>query len=109
MLSHRLAAMAKSQQCQIRLLNKLYDIKCSNNQVEKLNLAAKKLDGLMMRYKQQYPLLDDNKLLLLSALEIAYQMIEQGKPTNLDKQDEVNALIHSLENRINAVVGKEDA
>ena len=99
--------MAKTQHCQIRLLNKLYDIKCPNGKIDKLNVAAKKLDGLMLKYKQQYPLLDDNKLLLLSALEIAYQMTEHKEPSSVDQQDEVNALIHSLENRINAVVGKE--
>ncbi len=101
--------MAKSQQCQIRLLNKSYDIKCPDGEVEKLNMAAKKLDNSMQKYKQHYPLLDDNKLLLLSALEIAYQMINQVEPSSIDKQDEVNALIQSLETRINAVVGKEEA
>lgn len=102
--------MAKSQHCQIRLLNKSYDIKCPEETIEKLNMAAKELDGLMQKYKQQYPLLDDNKLLLLSALEIAYQMInQQGEQNTQNRQDEVNALIHSLENRINAVVGKEEA
>lgn len=100
--------MAKTQQCQIRLLNKFYDIKCPNGKVERLGLAAKKLDGLMQKYKQQYPLLDDNKLLLLSALEIAYQIIEQGDPSSAEKQDDVNALIHSLENRINSVVSNEE-
>ncbi|WP_367607587.1 cell division protein ZapA [Legionella sp. W05-934-2] len=101
--------MAKSQQCQIRLLSKLYDIKCPNDKVDKLNLAARKLDTLMVKYKQQYPLLDDNKLLLLSALEVAYQLIERREPASISQKDEVNALIHTLENRINAVVGKEEA
>ena len=100
--------MAKSPKCQIRLLDKVYDIKYPEGKEESLNLAAKTLDGIMQRYKQQYPLLDDNKLLLLSALEIAHQMIEQGDTPVINKQEEVNALIHSLEDRINSVVGKDD-
>lgn len=95
--------MASSQQCQIKLLNKTYHIKCAADQVETLHLAADKINKLMQQKKQQFPLLDDNKLLLLAALEIAHQQTDKQKPSHESKSD-INDLIHHLENRINHVM-----
>jgi cell division protein ZapA len=67
--------MTKTTLCTVQLLNKSYTIKCPEEEVSNLELAAKKLSQQMAEKKNTFKGLDDFQGLLLAALHISHELI----------------------------------
>lgn len=97
-----------SNTCTIRLLNKTYDIKCPTEEVDNLNLAAKKLNEQLLTNKTKFQSLDAFQILLLSALNISHELIASLKQQE-QQRNQVTQFISSLETKINQTVHCEPA
>ncbi|GGI87116.1 cell division protein ZapA [Legionella impletisoli] len=91
--------MMKTKSCTIRLLNKVYNIKCPEHEVENLTHAAAQLNNHMTETKKKFKQLDDFQALLLAALHISHDLIHcQAKQE--ERQKQLAQFIHSLETKI---------
>lgn len=94
--------MTKEKSCTIRLLNKSYEIKCPEGEIDNLHRAATKLNESLLKKKTQFKQLDDFQALLLAALRISHQLVicqnQQEK-----HREHVTQFISSLESTIRQV------
>ncbi|WP_133131204.1 cell division protein ZapA [Legionella yabuuchiae] len=91
--------MTKTKSCTIRLLNKVYNIKCPEDEVENLTLAAAQLNNHMIENKRKFHNLDDFQALLLAALHVSNDLIHcQAKQE--ERQKQLAQFINSLETKI---------
>lgn len=95
--------MTTQKTATIRLLNKTYDINCPEEEIDNLQLAAQKLNEQMLINKRKFKHLEDQKILLLAALNVSHELIICQKQQILQRQ-QVAQFISSLENRIQQVV-----
>ncbi len=96
--------MTKATYCTIRLLNKSYKIKCPNEEQDKLQLAAQKLNDILLKKKNEFKKLDDFQALLLAALQVSHELITCQ--TNQQEQRlQLSQFINTLENKIGQVAG----
>lgn len=92
--------MTNQQSYTIRLLNKAYEIKCPEAEIDSLKRAAEYLDKQTTNNKKNFKQLDDFQALLLSALQVSHELIQcQSKQDGREKQ--LNEFIKHLENKIN--------
>lgn len=89
--------------CTIKLLNKTFEIKCPEGQEAQLQIAAKKLNDQLSQNKKKFGQLDDFHLLLLSALNLSYDLLNCQQEQEQHRQ-QVAQLISSLEHKIHQVV-----
>jgi cell division protein ZapA len=94
--------MSTSNQCTIQLMNKNYKIKCPVEEMENLQLAAKKLNAAISQKKSQFKTLDATQVLLLAALDLSHELINQEQKQHLQRE-QLAEFIHSLENRLQTV------
>ncbi len=92
--------MTKTTLCTIQLLNKSYTIKCPEEEVPNLELAAKKLNQHMVDKKNTFKGLDNFQGLLLAALHISHELIvcEQQQA---QQRLQLAEFIHSFEGQLN--------
>lgn len=95
--------MSASKACTIELMNKIYEIKCTDEQEESLQRAAEKLDALIRQDHEKYSQLDDFQTLLLAALQISHEFILCQNQQERQQQ-QFTQFIHSLENKIHQVI-----
>lgn len=100
--------MSTSVPCTIKLLNKIYHLRCPAEEEQSLQLAAEKLDALMFANQKNFPALDDSRLLLLAALEVSHTLVTKENSTPAP-QDDINAFIHSLEERLQEIAQLSDS
>jgi len=94
--------MNTSNHCTIQLLNKNYKIKCDAEEVDNLQLAAKKLNATISKKKAQFKTLDATQILLLAALELSHDLISQQQKQHIQKEH-LTEFIHALESKLQAV------
>lgn len=80
-------------------MNKSYKIKCPVEEMENLQLAAKKLNTAISQKKTKFKTLDATQILLLAALDLSHELINQEQK-QLQQREELSEFIHSLENRL---------
>lgn len=95
--------MTSSKSCSIKLMNKSYEIKCPDSEVDNLQQAASKLNEYLMQNKKKFKQLDDFQTLLLAALNVSHELITCQRQQEQQKQ-QVTQFINSLENKIHQVV-----
>lgn len=100
--------MTSSTPCPIKLMDKTYTIKCPDQEAERLQLAAEKLNEHMVLNKQKFNNLDEFQNLLLAALHVSHELVscQMQQAHQLDK---VTQFIHSLEHKINNTVNGDPA
>ena len=91
--------MSTSNHCTIQLMNKSYKIKCPVEEMDNLQLAAKKLNAAISQKKSKFKTLDATQILLLAALDLSHELINQEQK-QLQQREELSEFIHSLENRL---------
>lgn len=91
--------MNTSNHCTIQLMNKSYKIKCPIEEMENLQLAAKKLNATISQKKSQFKTLDATQILLLAALDLSHELINQEQK-QLQQREQLTEFIHSLETRL---------
>lgn len=95
--------MTQIKTCTIKLLNKMYEIKCPEGEEINLLLASKQINEKMMNNKSKFRGLDDFHSLLLAALDIGHELIS-CKNEQENQRLKVTQFITSLENKINKTV-----
>lgn len=96
--------MTKNNTCQVKILNKTYEIKCPDGEEANLLLAAMRLNDQMSLSKMKFKQLDNFQMLMLAALELSHELIISKNEQ--DKQRlQVTQFISSLETKINKAVG----
>ena len=91
--------MTNVTSCSIRLLNKSYEIKCPEHEIENLQQAALKLNAQILEKKQKFKQLEDFDALLLAALHISHELISCQKQQE-QRRLQLSQFISSLENKI---------
>lgn len=94
--------MTKTNTCTINILNKAYQIKCPEAEVDNLHLATQKLNEHIANKKSDFKHLSDFQALLLASLHISHELIMSQKQHTLQRQ-QLAHFIHSLESKINQV------
>lgn len=84
-------------------MNKYYEIKCPDSEIENLQQAAEKLNEQLMHNKKKFKQLDDFQTLLLAALHVSHELITCQRQQEQQRQ-QVTQFISSLENKIHQVV-----
>jgi len=92
-----------STPCTVKLLNKTYTIKCPENEMDNLQLAATKLEAQLQVNREKYKQLDEVQNLVLAALYVSHELVTCEKKQAAQRQ-QVTQFISSLENKINQVV-----
>ena len=94
--------MSTTNQCTIQLMNKSYKIKCPVEEMDNLQLAAKKLNACISQKKSQFKTLDETQILLLAALDLSHELINQEQKQN-HQREQLADFIHTLEERLQKV------
>lgn len=82
-------------------MNKTYKIKCPVEEMENLQLAAKKLNAAISQKKSQFKTLDPTQILLLAALHISHELINQEQQQT-QQREQLATFIQSLEKHLPA-------
>ncbi|MFA6302749.1 MAG: cell division protein ZapA [Legionella sp.] len=98
--------MTTIKTCKIKVLNKAYEIKCPEAEEANLLLAVKKLNAQLLINKGKFKKNDNYQTLLLSALDIAHELIISNSKQE-KQRNQVSQFISSLENKINHMVSGE--
>ncbi len=86
----------------IRLLNKSYELKCPDNEIENLQRAALKLNAQLLEKRSKFKNLDEFQILMLAALHISHELIVcQGQQEQ--QRQQLTQFISTLENKISQV------
>lgn len=95
--------MTNTKTCKIKVLSKTYEIKCPEDEATNLTKAGKKLQKQIQSNKTKFKTMDNFELLLLSALDIAHELVI-SKNEQEQHKNQVSQFISSLENKINHMV-----
>ncbi|KTC86857.1 cell division protein ZapA [Legionella brunensis] len=95
--------MTISKSCSIKLMNKTYEIKCPDSEMENLQQAAEKLNEQLLHNKKKFKQLDEFQTLLLAALNVSHELIACQRQQEQQRL-QVTQFISSLENKIHQVV-----
>ncbi len=98
--------MTQMKSCNIKILNKSYDIKCPEHEAANLLLAAQKLEHHIQLNKKKAKQLDNFHILLLAALDVSHELV-LSKSQQAHQNHQVTQFITSLENKINKMVHGE--
>lgn len=96
--------MTKTTLCTIQLLTKSYQIKCPENEVDNLNLAAQKLSMQLVKKKRESKKLDDYQLLLMAALHISHELVT-CQNLQVQQRQQLAEFVTILESKIGQVEG----
>ncbi|NDH08697.1 MAG: cell division protein ZapA [Gammaproteobacteria bacterium] len=91
--------MNNENQCTIQLMNKSYKIKCPPEEMENLQQAAKRLNTTIAHKKSQFKTLDAQQILLLAALHISHELVNQEQKQQ-QQREQLSQFIHSLEHKL---------
>lgn len=67
--------MTKTKLCAIQILTKSYNIKCPEEEMDNLKLAAQKLNDQLLSKKRGSKKLDDYQALLMAALHVSHELV----------------------------------
>ncbi len=84
-------------------MNKIYEIKCPDSEMENLQQAAEKLNQQLLQTKKKFKQLDEFQTLLLAALNVSHELITCQRQHEQQRL-QVTQFISSLENKIHQVV-----
>lgn len=91
--------MMTSQCCTIRILNKSYQIKCPEAEVNNLQLAAEKLTNQLLKKKNTSKKLDDYQALLMAALHVSHELVV-CEHQQTQQREQLAQFINTLENAV---------
>lgn len=95
--------MAAPKSCSVRIMNKDYEVKCLDGEIENLQQAADTLNQELLHHKKKFKQLGEFPLLLLAALHLSHKLVICQQQQE-QQRDQVNQFINSLENKIHQVV-----
>jgi cell division protein ZapA len=98
--------MVNLKTCQVKLFNKVYQVKCPESEEANLVLAAAKLNERINGNKKKFKQLDNFQMLLLAALDVSHELVLCQNEHEQHKA-QVNQFISSLEGKINKTMSGE--
>ena len=79
--------MTNSTFCTIQLQNKSYKIKCPDEEMDNLHLAAQKLNDTLVKKKNKFKRLDEYQALLLAALHLTHELVVSQRQQTQQRQE----------------------
>jgi cell division protein ZapA len=90
--------MTNATFCTIKLQNKSYKIKCPDEEMDNLHLAAQKLNGILLEKKNKFKRLDEYQTLIMAALDLSHELITCQREQTQQRQ-EFTEFFKSLESQ----------
>jgi len=87
----------------VHIMGNEYHVSSPENQIEKLELAAKDLDKRMREIKSSGNVMGIERIAVMAALNMAYE-IQQGESTDSKTEEEVERRINKLQQDINSTL-----
>jgi cell division protein ZapA len=78
--------MKTETHCTIQLLNKSYNIKCLDENVNDLQAAAEKLQDQLLKEAAKFKQLTQDQLLLLAALHLSHELVTEQQEREQQRQ-----------------------
>ncbi len=97
--------MTTSQLCTIKILTKSYKIKCPDEEVHNLKLAAQKLNDELLKRKGASKRQDDYQALLMAALHVSHELI-LCEDQQSQQRKQLAKFINTLESTVGVVEEK---
>jgi cell division protein ZapA len=89
----------------IKILSVPYQIKCKESEIQALQEAAKYLEAKMQEVRQATPIQNLDKVPLMTALNLSYQLIALEQENKNFKQ-QLSKKLESIENKISDTLGE---
>lgn len=97
--------MAEPLKIKLSIANRVYPLTIDPSQEEGLRLAAKKIEGMIGQFEQNYSVRDKQDVLAMCALQFASQVEQKSidkEYVNEDLQNRLEALDQLLKSHVNA-------
>ena len=79
--------MTNTTFCTIQIQNKSYKIKCPDEEMDNLHLAAQKLNDTLVKKKNKFKRLDEYQALLLAALHLTHELVVNQRQHTQQRQE----------------------
>jgi len=80
----------------VSIADRVYPLNINREEEEKIRLAAKKIDGILKKYEEDYAVRDKQDLLAMCALQLASRL-EKSKDKELVDGNNISLKLASLE------------
>ncbi len=80
----------------ISVADRVYPLTINRNEEEKIRLAAKKIDGILKKYEEDYAVRDKQDLLAMCALQLAARL-EKNKNRYMVDSNNISLKLTSIE------------
>ncbi len=80
----------------VSIADRVYPLTIKRDEEEKIRLAAKKIDGILKKYEEDYAVRDKQDLLAMCALQLASRL-EKNKDRQLVDGNDISRQLTSLE------------
>ncbi|MBV1911542.1 MAG: cell division protein ZapA [Kangiellaceae bacterium] len=91
--------MAESKPVSIHIMGNEYHVASPEDEVEKLEQAARSLDKRMREIKDSGRIMGLERVAVMAALNLSYELMH-GERTSLEETEEVNQRIKSLQQKV---------
>ena len=79
--------MTNTTFCTIQLQNKSYKIKCPDEEMDNLHLAAQKLNETLIQNNNKFKRLDDYQALVMTALNLSHELVTCQRQQTQQRQE----------------------
>lgn len=79
--------MTNTTFCTIQLQSKSYKIKCPDEEIDNLHLAAQKLNEALTSNKNKFKRLDDYQALIMTALHLSHELVTCQRQQTQQQQE----------------------
>lgn len=93
--------MSELNTLKVKILDKDYLVSCPDDKQEALTSAAEHLDSKMRDIRATGKVLGTERIAVMAALNITYELLENNKGSNTDQN-----VLSSLEERMDQILGK---
>jgi len=95
--------MAESKPVSIHIMGNEYHVASPEDEVEKLEQAAKALDKRMREIKESGRIMGLERVAVMAALNLSYELMH-GERTSLEETNEINQRIKRLQEKVDTAL-----
>ena len=95
--------MAESKPVSIHIMGNEYHVASPEDEVEKLEQAAKALDKRMREIKESGRIMGLERVAVMAALNLSYELMH-GERTSLEETNEINQRIKKLQEKVDTAL-----
>ena len=97
--------MSQDNQLKIRILDQEYQVNCPEEQRKDLQAAANHLHEKMQTIKDEGKIIDAEKIAIMAALNISFDLLKQASPENSDHSSN-HTHIRRLNNKVDDALNR---